>query len=163
KEYSSKARSYVEQHGIELRAALGALEDIVRTLAQRQDFYGARLRQFAAQMETTAYPIDAHHLQEVVALQVANLLSCIESMNHEAHSRVTRMHNELAAVERRLREAEVTDPVTGMMNRREMERQIETRKAAGETPVLLQFQLAGEINDEIAKQVAARLASQFRH
>ncbi len=61
------------------------------------------------------------------------------------------------------KECEVTDPLTGLMNRREMERQIESRRAAGVPPVLLQFQLSGEINDQVAKQVAARLGSQFRH
>jgi GGDEF domain-containing protein len=163
KEYASKASGYAAQHGVELRTAVSALEDIVRSLAQRQDFYAARLRQFAAQMQATAYPTDPEHLQEVVALQVAGLLSCVESMSHETQSLVRRMQNELEAVELRLKEAEVTDPLTGLMNRREMERQIEARRAAGASPVLLQFVLSGEISDEVAKQVSARLGSQFRH
>jgi len=162
-EYAAKASGYVAQHGRELKSAISALEEIIRSLAQRQDFYGARLRQFAAQMERTAYPSDPEHLQEVVALQAAGLKSCVESMAHETHSLMTRMHNELAAIEQRLKEAEVTDPLTGLMSRREMERQIESRKAAGNPPVLLQFQLTGDISDEVAKQVASRLASQFRH
>ncbi len=163
KEYADKASSYVAQHGIELRTAVGALEEIVRSLTKRQDFYGTRLRQFAMQMEAAEYPTDPEHLQELVALQAAGLLSCIESMSHEAQSLVMRMHNELAAVEHRLKESEVTDPLTGLMNRREMERQIEARRAAGAPPVLLQFQLSGEISDQVARQVAARLGSQFRH
>jgi hypothetical protein len=163
KEYSSKTLAYVEQHGLELKAAIVALEQIVRSLAQRQDFYGARLRQFAAQMETTTYPTDHEHLQEVVTLQASGLLSCVESMAHETHSLMIRMQNELVAVEQRLKEAEVTDPLTGLMNRREMERQIEARRSSGEPPVLIQFQLSGDVDDDVAKQVAARLASQFRH
>jgi GGDEF domain-containing protein len=91
------------------------------------------------------------------------LLSCVESMSHETQSLMARMHNELAAVEQRLRESEVTDPLTGLMCRREMERQIEARKGLGAPPVLLHFQLSGEISDEIARQVGARLGSQFRH
>lgn len=162
-EYANKAAAYVDQHGIQLRAAISVLEEVVRSLAQRQDFYGTRLRQFAAQMEATAYPTDPEHLQEVVGLQVAGLMSCVESMSHETQSLLARMHNELTAVEQRLRESEVTDPLTGLMNRREMERQIEARRGTGVQPVLLHFQLTGEINDEVAKQVAARLGSQFRH
>jgi GGDEF domain-containing protein len=162
-EYSSKAAAYVDQHGVQLRAALSVLGEIVRSLAQRQDFYGIRLRQFAGQMESAPYPTDPEHLSEVVGLQVAGLLSCVESMSHETQSLMARMHNELAAVEQRLRECEVTDPLTGLMNRREMERQIETRKGHGIQPVLLHFLLSGEISDEIARQVGARLGSQFRH
>ena len=162
-EFAAKASTYVSQHGIELRSAISTLEDIVRSLAQRQDFYGARLRQFAGQMESTAYPTDAGHLQEVVALQVAGLLSCVESMSHETQSLVMRMRNELGAVERRLQEFEVTDPLTGLMNRREMERQIESKKNGGTPPVLLHIQLSGEVSAEVMQQVASRLGSQFRH
>lgn len=163
KEYASRASSYIAQHRMELNAALVALQEIVKTLTHRQDFYGARLRQFAAQMEATTYPTEQEALQEVVALQVIGLLSCVESMTHETQSLLTRMHNELEAVEVRIKDAEVTDPLTGLMNRREMERQIESRRAAGTVPVLLHFQLTGEVNDEVMKQVAARLGSHFRH
>ncbi len=162
-EFASKASTYVAQHGIELRSAVSTLEDIVRSFAQRQDFYGARLRQFAGQMETTAYPTEAGHLQEVVALQVVGLLSCVESMSHETQSLVMHMRNELGAVEQRLQEFELTDPLTGLMNRREMERQIESKKNTGTSPVLLHIQLSGDVNAEVMQQVASRLGSQFRH
>ena len=163
KEYAARSSGYIAKHRLELNAALAGLQEIIKSLTQRQDFYSARLRQFAAQMEATTYPTESEALQEVVALQVIGLLSCVESMTHETQSLVTRMHNELASVELRVKEAEVTDPLTGLMNRREMERQIEARRAAGNPPVLLQFQLTGEINDEITRQVAARLGSHFRH
>ena len=163
KEYAQRASGYVARHRLELNAALAALQDILKSLAHRQDFYSARLRQFASQMEATQYPTESEQLQEVVALQVIGLLSCVESMAHETQSLLTRMHHELESVEVRVKEAEVTDPLTGLMNRREMERQIETRKAAGNPPVLLHFQLTGEVNDEVMKQVAARLGSHFRH
>ncbi len=163
REYAQRASGYLARHRRELNAAVASLQEIVRSLAQRQDFYGARLRQFAAQMEATEYPTHAEALHEVVALQVAGLLSCVESMTHEAQSLVTRMNQELASVELRVREAEVTDPLTGLMNRREMERQIESRKAAGGPLVLLHFQLAGQVNEEVMKQAATRLGSHFRH
>ena len=162
-EFAAKASLYVAQHRIELRSAIGTLEDVVRSLAQRQDFYAARLRQFASQMESTNYPSEPVHLQDVIELQVAGLLSCVESMSHETQSMVTRMRNELGAVERRIQESEVTDPLTGLMNRREMERQIEARKLSGTPPVLLHFELSGEVNAEVMQQVSARLGSQFRH
>lgn len=167
KEYSKKTAHYIELHGVELRRALAALETIVKSLAQRQDFYGARLRQFAAQMEITPYPSDPDHLSEVVLLQAQGLLGCVESMSTDTQSLVMRMQSELAAVSERLKEAEVTDRITGLMNRREMERRIDLAKAAGEDPVILVFELAGDVSDQVsddvAQQVAARLGSQFRH
>ena len=162
-EYSKKASQYVAQHGIELRHTIGALEDIIKSLAQRQEFYGARLRQFATQMESTPYPTEPQHLSEVVALQAAGLLGCVESMNNDTQSLVSRMRSELSSVTQRLEEAEVTDRLTGLMNRKEMERQIAERRASGVEPILVVFELSGDVRDEVSKEVAARLGSQFRH
>jgi len=163
KEYSKKAANYIEHHSIELRRAIEALEAIVKSLAQRQDFYGARLRQFAEQMQTTPYPTDPEHLSDVVALQSAGLLGCVESMATDSQSLVARMRAELADVSERLKDAEATDRLTGLMNRKEMERQIDRRKASGEDPVILVFELTGEVRDEVAQQVAMRLTSHFRY
>lgn len=162
-EFARKSGHYVAQHGVELQQTIGVLENIIKSLAHRQDFYGARLRQFAVQMETTAYPTDPEHLFEVVSLQAAGLLGCVESMHNDTQSLVSRMRDELAATAKRLEDAEVTDRLTGLMNRREMERQIAQRRAAGEEPVLVVFELSGDVSDEVSKQAAARLASQFRY
>ena len=163
KDYSKKTANYIAHHGIELRRAIETLETIVKSLAQRQDFYGARLRQFAEQMQTTPYPTDPEHLAEVVSLQAAGLLGCVESMANDTQSLVARMRTELADVSERLKDAEMTDRLTGLMNRKEMERQIDRRKASGDDPVLLVFELTGDVSDEIAQLVALRLTSRFRH
>jgi GGDEF domain-containing protein len=160
KEYATEAAAYSVHHAGELRAALGALEEIVHTLVLRQDFYAARLRQFARQMELAEYP---HEVREVVALQAAGLLSCVESMSHETQSQMTRMRGELADAEQRIKEAAKADPATGLMNRRELERRIEMVRASGGNPVLLHFHLTGPVTEYVTQQVAARLASQFRH
>jgi GGDEF domain-containing protein len=162
-DYAKKASHYIQQHGAELTRTIEALATIVKSLAQRQEFYGARLRQFAAQMETTPYPPEPEHLSEAVSLQAAQLLGCVESMTNDTQSMVSRMREELAAVSRRLEDAEVTDRLTGLMNRKEMERQIIQRQASGEDPVLVVFELSGDMCDEVSKEVAARLGSQFRH
>lgn len=162
-DYATRTSHYVAEHGNELRKTVELLENIVKALAQRQEFYCGRLRQFAEQMETSEFPADAERHAEVMALQAIGLLGCVESMSHETESLVDRMHTELAAVAKRLQDAEVTDRLTGLMNRREMERQIGMRRAAGEEPVLVVFELSGDVRDEVARQAALRLGSQFRH
>jgi GGDEF domain-containing protein len=168
REYAGMAFGYVERHRVELRRAIASLEDVVRTFAQRQDFYGSRLRRFAAKMENGPSLPDSdrgnsENPDESIASQVDGLLSCVESMSHESQSLLERMRDELERVETRLVEAEITDPVTGLMNRREMERRIEAVKARGESPVLLLFEFRDPLPREVAQQVAARLGSQFRH
>ena len=162
-DYAKKTANYVAQHGTELRQTIAGVEAMVKSFAQRQEFYSGRLRQFAEQMQTAEYPADSESRAEVVALHANGLLGCVESMNHETQSLVEKMVSEFAGVVQRLEDAEVTDRLTGLMNRREMERQIEQRRAAGEEPILVVFELTGDVRDEVAQQAAARLGSQFRH
>ncbi len=152
-EYAKKTAAFVDRHGVELRRGIGGLEEIVETLSLRQDFHVTRLRELAQQMEAAAHaPV---------------LLTCIDSMQEESQALLARMRDEMAQVNRRMAEVEITDPVTGLMNRREMERRIagwETDAQAGaEAPTLLLIDLFHDLPDEIARQVGARLASQFRY
>jgi GGDEF domain-containing protein len=163
KDYSAKASAYLRCHGVELRRAVAGVDELVRGLAQRQDFYAARLHQVAAQMENAPYPGDPLRFSEAVALQTAGLKTCIDSMFHESQSMVTRMRAELGMVEKRLQESEITDPVTGLTNHREMERRIREATVDGKTPVLIRFDLGDPVPDEVARQVGARIGSQFRY
>jgi len=161
-EYASKASHFLYQQNTELRATSDSFETIVHRLAQRQEFYSARLRQFASQMQATNYPTDPAQLEEVVALQVAGLLSVVESLNNEARSLVAQMQNHLATSEERLADATITDPHTGLMNRLEMERLIDARRAEGIEPVLVHVALGRETTPEVTRQVAEKLVAQFR-
>lgn len=156
RDYAGKASRYSEQERAELRRGLTALEEIVRTLAHRQEFYGERLRRFATE-------IGKERSAEALELHVSGLLSSIESMSHEAQSQLKKMRDEMTQVEVRLRAIEITDRATGLLNRQEMERSIAGVKARGETPVLLLFEFRENLPDEAARQAGERLNSHFRH
>lgn len=158
----------MERHRVELNRGAGGVEDLAQQLAQRQDFYAARLRQFAKEMETTSYPTEPERLSEIVALQAAVLVECVEHMTRESHAMLARIHEEIAQVNRRMADIELTDPTTGLMNRNEMERRIREKKSQGNLPPLLRFDIGVELPgddlpNDIVKQVATRLGSQFRH
>jgi GGDEF domain-containing protein len=114
-------------------------------------------------MATTAYPTDPSHLADVVQLQAAGLRSCVESLSHDWQSLLGRMKVELMEAEARIAEADITDPITGLMNRREMERQIQAQREQGTPEVLIVFSFNPGLPDEIVHQMAQRLVSQFRH
>jgi len=163
RDFASQSSAYVALHGTEFRKAVEGLLETVRVLGMKQDYYCARLRQFATQMETTAYPTDPAHLADVVQLQAMGLQSCVESLSHDWQSLLGRMKVELVEAEARIAEADITDPITGLMNRREMERQIQAQRAQGIPEVLIRFSFDSGLRDEIVQQMAQRLVSQFRH
>jgi len=74
-----------------------------------------------------------------------------------------RVRSEMAAVEERLRGSKSTDPSTGLLNSREIERQMDAYRASGVPFSLLEFELHGSITEPVMKQAASRIEKQFRH
>jgi GGDEF domain-containing protein len=146
--YAEQASTYAEQQRVELRRAIAGLEEMVKTMTQRQEHYGERLRRLAIQIESQAG---------------AGVLTCLESMSHESQSLLKKMRDEMTQLETRLAGIEITDRVTGLINRLEMERLMAAAKARGETLVLLLFDFQDSLPDDVARQVSARLGLQFRH
>jgi len=76
---------------------------------------------------------------------------------------VAQIREQISDLDRRLAGTTSTDPVTGLINRREMERQMEAHKLHGSAFSLLLFELDGVIGDQLLCMAAAKLGSQFRH
>ena len=162
RECASRAAEFVQEQAAALRSAFAIQERTVRTLALKQNVHARRLSEIAASLGTAEVPADVEESQQMLAVHAAGLLSYADQMKAETESLLARMQQEMENIERRVAEADITDPVTGLLNRREMERRIEARKRAGELPVLLQFHLSGAVTDEVARQAAARLNAMFR-
>jgi GGDEF domain-containing protein len=154
-DYAVVAAQYLNRHDLDLRCALLRLEDIIETMAHRREFYRSRLEELAMRMEGTNPPHPAQSAGE--------LRRCIESLGEETASMLTRMHEETAAVEERIRGSQSTDASTGLLNSREMTRQIEAYRANRLVFNLLGFELRGTVGEQVMKQAAAKLERQFRH
>ena len=163
KDYATVAKQVRIKRSLELERGVLALSDVVENLTQRQEFYNARLRKFAEQMERAAYPSDAQTFSEVMALQAAALRGLVENMHQEAGSMAAKMREQMTELDQRLAGAASTDAVTCTINRQELERQIEAHTMHGATFSLLLFQLDGPISDEVLRMAAAKLSTQFRH
>ena len=150
-DFATKSSEYVALNTGEWKQAAAEIRDIGVGLIKRQRFYATRLRDLAAKMDTG---------------QAALLMSCAESMDNDAQSMLTRMQELLGGVETRLAAAEVVDQETGLMNRRELERRIELRRADGKPIVRLLFQITSDgptqLWDQVVRQVASRLTAQLR-
>jgi GGDEF domain-containing protein len=163
KDYATVAKQVRIKRSLELERGVLALSDIVENLTQRQEFYSSRLRKFAAQMERATYPADAKSFSEVMALQAAALRSLVATVSQEAGSMAAKMREQMTELDQRLAGAASTDAVTGVINRQEVERQIEAHTMHGAVFSLLLFQLDGPISDEVLRMAVAKLSTQFRH
>jgi GGDEF domain-containing protein len=158
RDYTAVAAEYLDQHDRDLRCAILSLEDIIESMAHRSEVHGSRLQELAVRIETTNPADHAHSAQTA-----AELRRCIESMGHETASMLTRMREEIAAVEERLRGSQSTDPSTGLLNPGEITRQIEAYRANGLVFSLLRFELRDVVSEQVMQQAAAKLETQFRH
>jgi GGDEF domain-containing protein len=170
KEYSAHASRYLDQHISELRHVIDGLEEIGKTMVQRQDFYALRMRQLALRMETTKYPEDPELINDAVAIHSFELADFAETMRLEGRQLREKMQELHADADARLTDTVITDPLTGLLNRREMERRLAARRLAGNPPRRMLFRLefftpstvTRSQHHEVIRQAAARLASQCR-
>lgn len=163
KDYARIANYMRTQRSVELERGILALGDIIETLTQRQDFYSNRLRQFATQLEAADFREDSQSFSDLMAGQAARLRDVVDGMNHEAAAMVTQMREQMVELDQRLAGTTSTDPATGLINRRELERQIEAHKLHGATFSLLVFEMSGPLSDQVLRMAGAKLVTQFRH
>jgi hypothetical protein len=116
RDYANVAKRVRTERSVDMEREILALGDIIENLAERQAHFGRRLREFAAQVGK-AMPVEA-----------AGLHGVVDSMSHETAAMVGKMREQMVVLDQRLAGAASTDPVTGLINRRELERQIEARR-----------------------------------
>ena len=152
KDFAKATSRVLTQRSAELTSGILALVDIIEELSHRQEFFGNRLRQIADQLDNSG---SAPH--------AASLRDLIGDMGDEVASMDSRMREQMVQLDQRLAGAASTDAATGLINRRELDRQIEARALHGSTVTLLLFELSGPISDQVLRLAAAKLATKFRH
>jgi hypothetical protein len=152
-DYAKAVARYQSQHEIELRSAIVLLQEIIDSMALRAEFQGGQLEKLAAEMEGAAAP--AEHVER--------LRHCARTMTADALRTTAKMREEIRAVESRLEGSQSLDACTGLMNHREMARQIEAFRRTGCEFTLLRFKLEGVIGEPVLRQAAERLTASFRH
>lgn len=170
-DFSRKAREYNNALAEDVAKALAFLAQNEDSASVRSGQYIERLTRFVQQMEHAARSGDVTQ----VAGQAAELRGFVESMEQDTRAANTQLHQKVAEFQTRLREVEFLasiDPLTGVANRREFNRQVEARIAADHGFCILLFDLNtfkrinGEhghlCGDEILRQLGARLSAHVR-
>ncbi len=170
-DFSAKARQYNSALAGDVAKALALLAQNESAVAIRNDKYIERLARFVEQMEQVARSGD----RTLAAGQAVELRGFVESMERESRDANAHLHAKLAEFQNKLREVEFLasiDPLTGVPNRREFDRQLTSRIAADREFCILLFDLNtfkrvncdhGHLcGDEILKQLGTRLSSHVR-
>jgi diguanylate cyclase (GGDEF)-like protein len=170
-DFSNKAREYNNVLAGDVSKALALLAQNESAVAVRNEKYIERLALFVEQMERVAQSGD----RALAAGQAVELRGFVESMEQDGRDANALLQAKLAEFQDKLREVEFLasiDPLTGVANRREFNRQLEARVGANREFSILLFDLNtfqrvnydhGHLcGDEILKQLGSRLSTHVR-
>ena len=170
-DFWDKSRHYHQNLARDLNRTLAIVAQSEDSRSVRSVQYVERLVDFVEQMETAVKSGDLTGL----ASQAGQLRAFAESIELDSRDSYRELHEKMNEVQRRLQEAELQaslDPLTGVSNRREFDRQLASRIESGRTFCVLLFDLdefkavndrLGHLyGDELLKQLGTRLAGQVR-
>jgi diguanylate cyclase (GGDEF)-like protein len=170
-DFSGKARQYNNVLAEDVAKALALLAQSESAVAVRNEKYIERLARFVDQMEQVARSGD----RALAAGQAVELRGFVESMEQDGRDANAELRSRLAEFQDKLREVEFLasiDALTGIPNRREFNRQLESRVTANREFCILLFDLNtfqrvnydhGHLcGDEILKQLGNRLSTHVR-
>jgi diguanylate cyclase (GGDEF)-like protein len=173
--WSKTASEYFRQTANEVKEIMMVVADTTRAVGERDQRYARQLTDFATRIEGIGNLDDLAKIRSHLSQSAIQLKSCVERMVQDGEQSVAKLRGELSVYESRLKEVEQMaseDPVTGLANRRKVERQIEMRVAERRSFSLALFDLNGfkQINDlhghvagdQLLKQFADELRSFFR-
>ena len=169
--YAAGARRYSQAFAEDVNQTLALISRNEDTLSERNNRYAGRLAQLAEQMDAAARSGDVQRLAE----QAGELRDFARSMEQDGKQAFSRLQERMAEFQNKLREAELQasiDPLTGVANRREFDRQLASRIASGRGFCVLLFDLDlfkavndqyGHLfGDEVLRQLGSRLNGQVR-
>jgi diguanylate cyclase (GGDEF)-like protein len=169
--FCQKARLQNETLARDLNQTLSMVARTEDTSAGRNVQYVERLVDFVDRLESGVRSGDLPRL----AAHTSDLRDFAQSIELDSRDDFARLRQKMIEIQRRLHEVELLatlDPLTGVANRRDLDRELAARIEAHQEFCVLLFDLNGfkEINDrfghlygdQVLKQLAARLSGQVR-
>jgi diguanylate cyclase (GGDEF)-like protein len=170
-DFSEKCRHHNQNLARDLNQTLAIVAQSEDSRSVRSVQYVERLVDFVEQMEAAVKSGDLTWL----ASQAGQLRAFAESIELDSRDSYLALNQKMQEVQQRLRQAELEarlDPLTGVSNRREFDRQLASRIESSRIFCVLLFDLDNfkAINDrlghlygdELLKQLGARLSGQVR-
>jgi diguanylate cyclase (GGDEF)-like protein len=163
-------RSTEEMQDVLLMAGMAADQ-----VGERDKRYSKRFTEFTERLQSTSKLGDVTAIRQSLGQHTADLKSYVAQMVKDSDGTISQLRAQIASYESKLQEMEdiaLEDPLTGLSNRRKVERQIETRIRSANVFSVISLDLNGfkTLNDtyghlagdDLLKQFATELRTVFR-
>ena len=175
KSWAEHASQLFQQSSGEIQEILLMAGTAASQVGERDRRYTKRLTEFGERLQATSKLSDLMTVRQSLGQHSADLKSYVAQMVKESDGTIAQLRAQIAAYESKLEEMEqvaLQDPLTGLSNRRKVERQIETRIRSAQVFSVISLDLNGfkSLNDtyghmagdDLLKQFATELQTIFR-
>lgn len=164
--YAITARELQRGEIDSIQEILSVLAEAAQGVRQRSASYGTRFEQLGASLGELAQQTDPDQLRAGLAREATHLREAVANMTRDSEVAAGGMEEELSGFRRRLAEAEsaaMTDPLTGLANRRALEMQLQERIVSGVSFCALLFDMDNfkSINDRFGHDCGDQVLKLF--
>jgi diguanylate cyclase (GGDEF)-like protein len=175
KSWAEHASKLFQQTSGEIQEVLLMAGTAAQQVGERDKRYTKRLTEFGERLQATSKLSDLVTVRQSLGQHTVDLKSYVAQMVKESDGAIALLRAQIATYEAKLEEMEqvaLQDPLTGLSNRRKVERQIETRIRSAQMFSVISLDLNGfkRLNDtyghlagdDLLKQFATELQTIFR-
>lgn len=173
--WGDRAARFYDEKSDELKQVLMIVAQATRQMGDRDQRYAKQFLELTDRLQATARLNDLTLMRKSLGASLEDLEVCVANMTRDGQDSVAGLRAQLSSYETRLVEVERVaseDALTGLANRRRMERQMEQRVSEGRPFSVIYVDLNGfkKINDglghvagdDLLKQFASELRNAFR-
>jgi diguanylate cyclase (GGDEF)-like protein len=173
--WGDRAARFYDEKSNELKQVLMIVAQATRQMGDRDQRYTEQFHALTERLQTTARLNDLTEMRKSLGQSLEDLEVCVANMTRDGQDSVSGLRAQVSSYEARLEEVERAaseDLLTGLANRRRVERQMEQRINDGRGFSLIYVDLNGfkKINDDwghmagddLLKQFANELRNAFR-
>ena len=164
--WSARAAHFYEEKTHEVKEILTILAKAASQVGERDQRYAKQFGHLTDRLQATAKLNDLTAIRQSLVKHVAELKICVTKMAKDGEESVAQLRAQMTAYEGRLEEVERVasmDELTGLANRRKVERQLELRAKRGRPFCVLYIDLNEfkQINDSLGHLAGDDLLRQF--
>jgi diguanylate cyclase (GGDEF)-like protein len=165
-QWSTKTSEHLKLKTAEAKEIMVILAQTAQSLSERDQRYAKKFNDLTTRFQAIACLEDLTEVRNALLESAGDLRTSTKQMEQDGRQSVTALREQLSAYQTRLEEAEhlaFRDELTGLPNRREVERQLERRLEGQQVFCIMLFDLNGfkEINDGHGHLAGDHLLKQF--
>lgn len=173
--WSARVAHFFQAKTEEVREILEIVARATRQLGERDQRYSKQFGKLTERLQATAKLNDLSTIRQALVKNVAEMETCVSKMTLDGQESVSALRAQMSIYEARLEEVEriaTQDPLTGLANRRKLERQLELLVSLARPFSVIFIDLNGfknvndthghQAGDDLLKQFAGELRTAFR-